>query len=247
MSFENTSLRSGQQFRHWLAIFAFSTLPGLMLSQTAVASNITVGSPVSGLRVSSTMWVRAHSTGCDGVRPHKFGYSIDNSQTTIWGVTAYDIDAEKVPLNRGTHTIHFKSWNQQGQLCPVVNTTVIATGVKDPGQGSSGSGSSGDGSGGNGARAVGLGAAGLGAAVWGQRSGALGTRAAAARTAAKALAAAPVQDPPREIFPATRSLPRFWTERAGFMKEIKRYREGRKDPRPIRRQLRCMTMRVSSI
>ena len=150
MSFKNTSLRSGQQSRRWLAMFAFSTLPGLMLSQAAMASNITVGSPVSGLRVSSTMWVRAHTTGCDGVRPHKFGYSIDNSQTTIWGVTAYDIDAEKVPLKPGTHTVHFKSWNLQGQLCPVVNTTVIATGVKTPGQGSSGSGSSGSGSSGSG-------------------------------------------------------------------------------------------------
>jgi hypothetical protein len=93
--------------------------------------------------------VRAHSTGCDGVRPHKFGYSIDNSQTIIWGVTAYDIDADKVPLTPGTHTIHFKSWNLQGQLCPVVNTTVIA-GAKNPGQGSAGSGSSGSGSSGSG-------------------------------------------------------------------------------------------------
>ena len=84
MSSKNTSLRSGQQFRHLLAMFAFSTLPGLMLSQAAMASNITVGSPVGGLRVSSTVWVRAHSTGCDGVRPNKFGYSIDNSRTTIW-------------------------------------------------------------------------------------------------------------------------------------------------------------------
>jgi hypothetical protein len=150
MSFKNTSFRSGQQFRRWLAMFAFSTLPGLMLSQTAMASNITVGSPVSGLRVSSTVWVRAHSTGCDGARPNKFGYSIDNSRTTVWGVTAYDIDAEKVPLNAGTHTIHFKSWNQQGQLCPVVNTTVIATGAKNSGQGSTGGGSSSSGSAGSG-------------------------------------------------------------------------------------------------
>jgi hypothetical protein len=155
MSFKNTSLRSGQQFRHWLAMCAFSTLPGLMLSQAAMASNITVGSPVSGLRVSSTMWVRAHSTGCAGVRPHKFGYSIDNSQTTIWGVTAYDIDAHKVPLKPGTHTVHFKSWNLQGHLCPVVNTTVIAIGTKTPSQGSTGSGSAGTGSGDSGSTGTG--------------------------------------------------------------------------------------------
>ena len=225
MSSKNTSLRSGQQFRHWLAMFAFSTLPGLMLSQTAMASNITVGSPVSGLRVSSTMWVRAHSTGCDGVRPNKFGYSIDNSQTTIWGVTPYDIDADKVPLNPGAHTIHFKSWNQQGRLCPVVNATVIA-GVKNPGQGSagsgsSGSGSSGSGSSGSGSRGTGSGGSGStgstggGGTNSGQGSG--GSTGSGSTSGGASL----------EISRAMRSLPRFWTERAGFMKGIKPYRERR--------------------
>jgi hypothetical protein len=105
-----------------VASLFIATLSALMFSQSALASNITVASPVNGTRVSSSIWVRAHNVGCDGLRPQAFGYSIDNSRTTVWGITAYDIDATKVYMSAGTHTIHFKSWTSNG-ICPVANTT----------------------------------------------------------------------------------------------------------------------------
>jgi hypothetical protein len=129
--FRRNCSRPGQTPGHSVASLFFATLSGLMLSQSALASNITIASPVNGTRVSSSIWVRAHSVGCDGLRPHAFGYSIDNSRTTVWGVTAYDIDATKVSMSAGTHTIHFKSWTSNG-ICPVANTTFSATSVSTP-------------------------------------------------------------------------------------------------------------------
>jgi hypothetical protein len=120
-----------QRFGRRLTFIAFSTLSGLIVAQSALASNITVASPVSGTRVASTVWVRAHNVGCNGLRPHAFGYSIDNSRAITWGVTAYDIDAAKVPVSPGTHTIHFKSWTSNG-VCPVANTTFSVTSGNTP-------------------------------------------------------------------------------------------------------------------
>jgi hypothetical protein len=126
MSFFRTNCsRPGQMTGRPVASLFFAMLSGLVLSQSALASNITIASPVNGTHVSSSIWVRAHSVGCDGLRPHAFGYSIDNSRKTVWGVTAYDIDATKVSMSAGTHTIHFKSWTSNG-ICPVVNTTFSA-------------------------------------------------------------------------------------------------------------------------
>lgn len=150
----NTCVRSGQIAGRRLAFMAFSTISGLMLSQSALASNITVGNPVNGARVASTVWVRAHNVGCSGLRPNTFGFSIDNSKTITWGVSAYDIDADKVPVTAGTHTIHFKSWTTHG-ICQVVSTTFTAAGAGTSTGGNNGNGSgsgsgtgSGNGSGG---------------------------------------------------------------------------------------------------
>jgi hypothetical protein len=133
MSFFRTNCsRPGQMTGHPVASLFFAMLSGLVLSQSAVASNITIASPVNGTHLSSSIWVRAHSVGCDGLRPHAFGYSIDNNRTTVWGITAYDIDATKVSMSAGTHTIHFKSWTSNG-ICPVVNTTFsTASGTTTP-------------------------------------------------------------------------------------------------------------------
>ncbi len=104
---------------------------GLLLSHSAFAGDITVASPVNGTNNSSSVWVRAHNIGCNGVPPSAFGYSIDNSGTVTWGVTAYDIDVTNQAIGAGTHTIHFKSWTSNG-ICPVVDTTVNAGGSGGP-------------------------------------------------------------------------------------------------------------------
>jgi hypothetical protein len=109
------------------ALVLLTLVSGLMLSRPALASEITVASPVSGTNVASPIWVRAHNVGCDNLTPTAFGYSIDNSSTFVPGVTPYDVDATKVAIGAGSHTIHFKSWTSNG-LCPVVNTTFTVGG-----------------------------------------------------------------------------------------------------------------------
>jgi hypothetical protein len=125
-----------------LAVLAIAS--GLMLAEPAHAANITVASPVSGTTVSSPIWVRAHNVGCDGLTPTAFGYSIDSSGTLYAGVTHNDVDATKVGIASGTHTIHFKSWTSKG-ICPVVSTTfkVVGGSASSGGATSGGSSSSG--------------------------------------------------------------------------------------------------------
>ncbi|HTF70862.1 MAG TPA: hypothetical protein VK638_50145 [Edaphobacter sp.] len=137
--FRGISVPAGRRFGHRAATLFLSTLPGLLLSQSAFAANITVASPVSGARVASTLWVRAHNTGCNGLGPKAFGYSIDNSSAITWGVTAYDIDVTKVAAKPGAHVVHFKSWTARG-LCPVVNAIFTASAPTSVGS-STGSGS----------------------------------------------------------------------------------------------------------
>ena len=123
-----------------------ATLSGLMLSQPALAANITVASPVNGTTVPSPVWVRAHNIGCNGLAPTAFGYSVDNSSTLIRGVNVNDVDTTTA-LAAGTHTIHYKAWTSSG-VCPVVSTTFkVAGGSSSGGSTSGGSTSSGGSSG----------------------------------------------------------------------------------------------------
>jgi hypothetical protein len=94
-----------------------------------------VASPVNGTNVPSPVWVRAHNTGCNGLLPTAFGYSIDNSSTLIKGVTINDIDTTAA-ISSGAHTIHYKSWVSSG-VCPTVSTTFTVSGGTS--SGSSGS------------------------------------------------------------------------------------------------------------
>jgi hypothetical protein len=113
---------------------------GLMLATPAHAANITVASPVNGTTVASPIWVRAHNVGCDGLLPTAFGFSIDGSGTLYAGVTHNDVDATKVGIASGTHTIHFKSWTSKG-ICPVVSTTFKVAGGSSTSTGSTSAGS----------------------------------------------------------------------------------------------------------
>jgi hypothetical protein len=123
-----------------LALAALAIMSGLMLSTPAHAANITVASPVNGTTVASPIWVRAHNVGCDGLLPTAFGFSIDGSGTLYAGVTHNDVDATKVGIASGTHTIHFKSWTSKG-ICPVVSTTFKVAGGSSTSTGSTSAGS----------------------------------------------------------------------------------------------------------
>ena len=119
---------------------ALAVLSAGFFAQAASASNITIASPVNGATTKSPVWIRAHNIGCNGVKPTAFRFSIDNSSTSISGVTAYDIDVTHYAIPTGKHTIHFKAWSH-GQLCPTVSSTITVTASGSTS--SSGSGNSG--------------------------------------------------------------------------------------------------------
>jgi hypothetical protein len=135
---KSRSFRQAQRRRLFLSTFA--VLFGVVSAEAALASNITVASPVSGTSTQSPLWVRAHNVGCNGLTPTAFGYSVDNSGTTTMGVTPYDIDRTNVSIAGGTHTIHFKAWTSGG-ICPVVSTTFNVGGSSTSSGGSSSGGS----------------------------------------------------------------------------------------------------------
>jgi hypothetical protein len=67
------------------------------------------------------------TVGCDGLTPTAFGYSIDNSSSTLTkGVTVNDIDVTTA-MAAGSRTVHFKSWTSNG-ICPVVSTNFKVAG-----------------------------------------------------------------------------------------------------------------------
>lgn len=128
----------GQASKFRLALLVLAAFSTLLLSRQALASNITVASPVSGTSVASPIWVRAHNIGCNGLPPTAFGFSVDNSSTLTMGITAYDIDVLKLAITAGSHTVHFKSWTSSG-ICPVVNSTFTVSGGTAPGGAPTGS------------------------------------------------------------------------------------------------------------
>jgi hypothetical protein len=127
----------GQSSGRAIAVSFFAMLSGFMLSQSALAA-ITIAAPVNGTKVSSPVWVRAHNTGCNGLAPTAFGYSLDNSSTLVKGVTVYDVDT-KASMASGTHTIHYKSWTSAG-VCPTVSTTFSVSGGSTSSTGTSSGG-----------------------------------------------------------------------------------------------------------
>jgi hypothetical protein len=110
-----------------LHLLGLAALTSATLCPSVFASDITVASPVSGVQLTSPVWIRAHNVGCEGVPPVAFGYSIDNNSTLVRGETAYDIDFVGQVVSAGTHIVHFKSWTARG-LCPVVNTQFTVAG-----------------------------------------------------------------------------------------------------------------------
>jgi hypothetical protein len=88
---------------------------------------VTVGDPVDGSTTSSSVLIRAHNTGCNGLAPTSLVYTIDNGREAP-GETPYDVDVMSQPLTPGIHTIQFKSATHFEE-CPTVITTIR---VADP-------------------------------------------------------------------------------------------------------------------
>ena len=104
-----------------------SATANVILLPQALGGDITVISPVTGSTVPFPAWVQAQNTGCNGLTPVSFGYSIDQGSVFTLGVTASEIDAPDQTINAGTHTISFRSWTSSG-ACPAVDTTFTVIG-----------------------------------------------------------------------------------------------------------------------
>jgi hypothetical protein len=86
-------------------------------TSAAVASvnGITVDAPGNGANVSSPFDLSASAGNCNGQPVAAMGYSLDNSSdTAIFDST--NISAS-VPASSGGHTLHVKSWGNQGAGC----------------------------------------------------------------------------------------------------------------------------------
>ncbi len=118
-----------------LVLLTVAALSGFGFVPSARGAAITVASPVSGTTVPSPVWIRGHNTGCNGLTPTAFGYSLDTSSTLIPGVTKNDIDTTAA-MSAGKHTIYYKSWVSSG-VCPVVSTTFTVAGGSAPSTGTS--------------------------------------------------------------------------------------------------------------
>jgi hypothetical protein len=120
----------------FLLALLLTTLCGASQTPIARASEVTIGSPVGGTRISSPILIRAHNIGCAGIRPTSFGYSLDDDPATVPAGTPFDVDVMGQDLAPGTHTVHFKSWTSKG-ACPVVSTTFTVADPEEPVKGPS--------------------------------------------------------------------------------------------------------------
>jgi hypothetical protein len=86
------------------------------------AAAVTVASPANGAQVSSPFNLTANASSCSSQTIAAMGYSLDNSSsTTIVYSSSVNV---QVQASTGTHTLHVKSWGNQGSVC--VNDVAIA-------------------------------------------------------------------------------------------------------------------------
>ncbi len=88
-------------------------------------SAVTVSSPANGSQVSSPFALKATASTCSSQAISAMGYSLDNStSTTIIYSTSINATVSGAP---GGHTLHVKSWGNQGASCVTdVPITVVA-------------------------------------------------------------------------------------------------------------------------
>ena len=96
-----------------------STLPALAVTITSPNNNAQVTSPIS---------LVASADSCSDHPVTAMGYSLDSDTDTTM-VDQAGINAE-VPASTGTHTLHVKAWNTQGQVC-VEDVAVDVTSASD--------------------------------------------------------------------------------------------------------------------
>ena len=95
-------------------ILSFVSISILSFSMPAFAA-VTVNSPVNGADVDSPFKLSAIATVCSSQPVASMGYSLDgSSDTTVINGTSVETS---VVSGAGTHTVHVKSWGDQGASC----------------------------------------------------------------------------------------------------------------------------------
>jgi hypothetical protein len=102
----------------------------LFISTATAFASVTINSPQNGESVSSPFTLTAYATACSYQPLSAMGYSFDYGDTTILnGSTSIDT---KVSASLGTHTLHVKSWGDQGAVCVADVTITVASVTNDP-------------------------------------------------------------------------------------------------------------------
>lgn len=101
-----------------------TALPVLLAFASPAFAGVTVNSPSNGSQVSAPFNLSAYAGPCSSQPISAMGYSLDSStNTTI--VNGTSINAS-VPAANGWHTVHVKSWGNQGASC-VTDVSVDVT------------------------------------------------------------------------------------------------------------------------
>ena len=97
-----------------LNIFTLALSVGALPAFAAVG----VSSPVSGAKLASPFLLTASASPCSSQPISSMGYSLDNSPNTVV-VYSTSINTQ-VTATAGAHTLHVKSWGNQGASCAVM-------------------------------------------------------------------------------------------------------------------------------
>jgi hypothetical protein len=95
-------------------------------TSSSTTTNVAVLSPTGGSSVTSPFSVTASGTLCVGQTITAFGYSLDNSSSTVI-LTGTTVTASMSAAG-GAHTLHVKSWGANGSSC----TNDVAITIKVP-------------------------------------------------------------------------------------------------------------------
>lgn len=99
----------------------------LLVCAVPALANVTVYSPANGWEVVSPFNLSATASPCSSQPIAAMGYSLDNSSNTTI-VNAASVNA-KVSAPTGAHTLHVKSWGNQGASC-VTDVAIVV--MPDP-------------------------------------------------------------------------------------------------------------------
>lgn len=104
---------------------SFSALVLALCCTAPAFADVTVTSPVANSTVGTPFVLTATASPCSGQSVSAMGYSIDSGATTSFsGVTSLNV---QVSSATGAHTLHVKSWGNQGASCSTNVAITVST------------------------------------------------------------------------------------------------------------------------